>query len=149
MGNNPYQTPKSDAFIVREFKRSVWWKMYFFFITILSAIGMVSFLFEPGTGVSEYINLGLWLVATVGLYGFTFLKPISKPKFWLQILIVYIVFSFAYYFITDVDLRQGMSDATFYITAGIGWVLTLPTFYALYALSKPTDPNWDGLNGKR
>lgn len=142
MGNNPYQTPESDVGVESNFQRSIWWKIYFFFITILSAFGMVSFLIDPSAGVAEYINLVLWLIATTGLFGFVFLKPIYKPKFWLQVLIAYIVFNFAYYFITDVDFRMGMSDTEFYISVAVGWLLSLPAFYGLYAFSKSTDPVW-------
>jgi hypothetical protein len=71
-----------------------------------------------------------------------FLKPIYKPKFWLQVLIAYVIFSVAYYFITDVDLRAGMSDIEFYISIAIGWLLSLPAYYGLYALSNSTNPAW-------
>jgi hypothetical protein len=139
---NPYQTPASNVGPEVKFKRSIWWKIYFFFITILSAFGIVSFLVAPGAGITEYISLVLWLIATIGLFGFVFLKPIYNPKFWLQVLIVYVVFSFAYYFITDVDLRMGMNDTEFYISIVIGWLLSLPAYYGLYAFSKPTNPTW-------
>lgn len=142
MENNPYKTPNSDVTIDETYKRSIWWKIYFFVITILSAIGMISFLFDPRAGVSEYINLILWLTATAGLFGFTFLKPIYKPNFWFQMLIAYLIYSVAYFFITDIDLRVGMSNIEFYATTAIGLLLSLPTYYALFAFSKPTDPAW-------
>lgn len=143
MENNPYQTPESNIANESEFKRSIWWKIYFFFITILSAIGMVSFFADPGVGVSEFISLVIWLVATTGLFGFVFLKPIYKPSFWLQVLIAYVIFSFAYYFITNVDLRMGMSDTELYISNAIGWLFSLPAYYGLYAYSKPSNPAWN------
>ncbi len=142
MENNPYRTPNSDVAIEGVFKRSIWWKIYFFFITIISTFGMISFLFHPHAGFVEVASLVIWLVATVGLFGFTFLKPIYKPNFWLQVLIAYLIFSIAYYFITDIDLRMGMSNAEFYISAAVGWLLSIPAYYALYALSKPTNPAW-------
>jgi hypothetical protein len=142
MENSPYQTPESDLQIESEFKRSIWWKIYFFIITILSAFGMISFFADPGAGISEYISLVIWLVATTGLFGFVFLKPIYKPKFWLQVLIAYVAFSTVYYFITGVDLRVGMSDTEFYVSNAIGWVLSLPAYYGLYAFSKPSNQAW-------
>ena len=144
MEHNAYKTPESD--IVNEdnsrFKRSVWWKIYFFFITIMSAFGMFSFLLMPESGISEYISLALWLVATIGLFGFVFLKPIYKPEFWLQALIAYITFNIVYYFITNIDLRMGMNDIEFYMSSAIGWLLSIPAYYGLYAFSKPSNPAW-------
>lgn len=142
MENNPYKTPSSDVTVDETFKRSIWWKIYFFFITIISAFGMISFFMNPEAGVSEYISLILWLIATVGLFGFTFLRPIYKPIFWLQVLIAYLIFSIAYYFITDIDLRMGMSNTEFYISVAVGWLLSIPAYYGLFAFSKPTDPAW-------
>lgn len=142
MENNPYQTPKSDVVTEGKFKRSVWWKLYFFFITILSAFGMASFLIDPKAGAIEFISLIIWVTATIGLFGFVFLKPIYKPKFWLQVLIAYFIFSIAYYFITDIDLRMGMSNAEFYFNSAVSWLLSLPAFYGLYAFSKSTNPAW-------
>jgi len=142
MENNPYKTPKSNVTIDEIYKRPIWWKIYFFFITMISAIGMISFLFEPQAGISEYINLILWLTATAGLFGFTFIKPIYKPIFWLQFSTAYLIYSFAYFFITDIDLRMGMSDIEFYTTSAVGLLLSIPTYYGLFAFSRSTDPAW-------
>jgi hypothetical protein len=146
MENNPYKAPSSDVAVDEIFKRSIWWKIYFFFITIISAFSMISFLFEPKAGAIEYISLILWLTATVGLFGFVFLKPIYKPIFWLQVLIVYIIFSFAYYFITDIDLKMDMNSTEFYVSAVVALLLSIPAYYGLFAFSKPTDPAWKMLN---
>ena len=143
MENNPYQPPESDLGSPINFKRSIWWKIYFFFITILSGVGMVSFFFEPNIGIAEYIFLPLWVVATVGIYGFVFIKPVYKPQFWLKFVVVYIVFTVAYYFITEIDQRMGMGDTEFYVTNAIGWLISLPAYFALYAYGKPSNPAWE------
>ena len=142
MDSNTYQKPESDVQNETEFKRSIWWKIYFFFLTILSAFGMVSFLNAPGAGISEYISLILWVFATIGLFGFVFVKPIYKPEFWLQVFIAYVVFGFIYYFITDVDLTMGMSDTMLYISNSISLLISLPGYYGLYKFSKPNYPAW-------
>ncbi len=142
MKTSPYQTPESNVEIDGVFKRSIWWKIYFFLITIMSAFGLITYLDDPNAGLAEYITLFLWLVATIGLFGFVFLKAIYKPKFWLYILAIYLLFSVAYYFITGVDLRMGMSDSEFYISTAIGVFLSLPGYYALYSYSKSDNPAW-------
>jgi hypothetical protein len=142
MENKPDQTPSSDLEHKCKFKRSVWWKIYFFIFTFLAAIGLASVLTAPNAGASEYVGLVISLVFTVGLFGFVFLKPIHKPNFWLQVLIVDVVFSVIYYFITDVDLRMGMSDMVFYVSHAIGLVISFPGYYGLYAFSKSNNPIW-------
>ncbi|MEM7562304.1 MAG: hypothetical protein AAF353_04535 [Pseudomonadota bacterium] len=137
MNDNPYQPPESDVELGDQFKRSVWWKIYFFFITIISALGFIFFLFDPNFGIAEMLSIASWVVATIGLYGFVFMKEIYKPKFWLYFLIYYIAFSLLYYFITKIDLRAGMSETMFYASSIFGWILALPGYYALYAYSKP------------
>jgi hypothetical protein len=142
METSPYQAPESNVEIGGVFKRSIWWKIYFFLITIMSAFGLISYLADPNAGLAEYISLFLWLVATTGLFGFVFLKAIYKPDFWLYMLVTYLIFTVAYYFITSVDLRMGMSDSEFYISTAIGVLLSLPGYYALYSDSKSDNPAW-------
>lgn len=142
MENNPYKTPESAPKEDIKFQRSVWWKIYFFFITILSSIGIASAFTDPNVGVSEYISLLIGIIATIGLFGFVFLKPIYRPRFWLQFIIAYIAFSIIYYFVTSIDLRMEMSDTEFYITNVISWLLYLPGYYGLYSYSRPNNLIW-------
>lgn len=142
MESNPYQTPRSEVADGARFKRSIGWKIYFFCITGISALAMLGLFFTPGAGASEVATLAFWLVATVGLFGFAFDKPIATPRFWLVVLIVYGGFSVTYYFLTDIDLRAGLTDAQFYISNAISWAIALPAYYALYAYSRPYDPVW-------
>lgn len=125
-----------------EFKRSVWWKIYFFFSVILGMLSMLGLLINPKSGLIESICVITSLAATVGLFGFVFLKPIYKPKFWLLVLIADIVFTITLYFITDIDMKKNMSDTVYYISNAISWLLSLPVYYALYTYSKPSDPAW-------
>jgi hypothetical protein len=142
METNPYQAPKSDIETDRTFKRSVWWKVYFIIVTMIGAYGNYTYLDDSKAGFVDYVSLFLWLVATAGLFGFVFNKAIYRSNFWLYALAVYLLFSFVYYFITDLDLRMGMGDAEFYISVAIGVFLSLPTYYALYIFSKPDNPVW-------
>ncbi|PTU76076.1 hypothetical protein [Pseudomonas mangrovi] len=142
MESNPYQAPRSEVTDGALFRRSIGWKIYFFCITGISALAMLGLFFTPDAGASEVASLAFWLVATVGLFGFAFDKPIATPRFWLIVLIVYGGFSVTYYFLTDIDLRAGLTDAQFYISNAISWAIALPGYYALYAFSRPYDPVW-------
>lgn len=142
MDENPYQPPRSAVASSTEIKRSIGWKIYFFCITGLLALSMLAMFFMPGAGLAEVASLLFWLVASTGLFGFAFDLRIATPRFWLYTLIIYSLFSVAYYFITDIDLHAGMSQTQFYISSAIGWLLALPGYYALYAYSRPSDPAW-------
>lgn len=139
---NPYESPKSDVAREANFKRSIWWKVYFFIITILGAFGSISFLFEEQAGVAEYLQLLLFILFTTGLFGFTFLKKILIPTVWLWVLIISLLFGAFYEQLTSIDLRQGMTDTGFYLTMAFGWLISIPGYIALYLYSKPNKQPW-------
>jgi hypothetical protein len=142
MENNPYQTPESDLARESDFRRSIWWKIYFFLITIALAFGFLSLFAGPEAEAAEFILMPFWLIATAGLFGFVFLKAIYKPKFWFIFFVVYVAVSIIYYLITKIDLRMGMSEMEFYISTAISWLMSLPGFYALYSYGSPKNPAW-------
>ncbi len=143
MENNPYQTPESDIVQPQgEFKRSIWWKIYFYFIVIISVLGQLLATLEGGDGLAEYLSLTSFVFTTIGLFAFVYNKPIASAKFWFYTLVVTFAYGFIYYGITKVDLQEGLSDLEFYITTIIGFVLMLPNYYALYAISKSDHRVW-------
>jgi len=144
MSAKPSNSPAPDVTVETSLERSVWWKIYFFIIIILSGSEMLFYISSEGTGIAEYINLVFLVAATIGLFGFTFLKRILFPKFWLIFLVVYVVFGFVYLFITNVDLKMGMSDGLFYGTIAFEVLISLPGYYALYVYGKNNNPIWKG-----
>jgi hypothetical protein len=141
---NPYQTPSSNIDQGEIHKRSVFWKIYFFIITILSFSGMTSFLLSSDAGVVDYVELVLLIIATAGLYGFVFNKKVFKPGFWIPFLIFYLISGIIYEPLSSVDMRQGMTDSMYYISFGIGFVISLPGYYALYKYGKKHEQPWEG-----
>lgn len=139
---NPYEPPKADIGSGITVKRSVWWKVYFFIITILSFLGGIAFLMEEGAGIVEYAQLALLVIATAGLFGFAFEKRILFPKFWIPFLVFNIVMGLAYEAMSSVDLRAGMTDMEFYIGMAIGYLISLPGYYALYKYGKENESPW-------
>ncbi|MCJ8270044.1 MAG: hypothetical protein MJK04_11665 [Psychrosphaera sp.] len=143
MENNPYQSPESDIELpTTQFKRSIWWKIYFYLITVLSILGLTLMMFEPGVGLAEYLSVISLLLTTTGLFAFVFFKPIASAKIWLYILIATFAYGFIDYGITNTDLKAGISDMEFYISQIIGFALELPTYFALYAISKVDHSVW-------
>jgi len=104
---------------------------------------MLVIFFDPLKGFAEYILLCVLCIATIGLYGFTFSKAFFTPQFWRVFLIVEIVFSLLYYFITNTDLKMGQTDAEFLITTAVSWAISLPAYYALYLYSKSSNTFWN------
>jgi hypothetical protein len=139
---NPYQAPESDIDKGEIQKRSVFWKIYFFIITILSFSGMATFLLSSGAGIVDYAQLVLLIIATAGLYGFVFCKRVLTPGFWIPFLIFYIFAGIIYEPLSSVNMRQGMSDSMYYISFGIGFVISLPGYYALYRYGKKHEQPW-------
>jgi len=140
---NLYSPPKSDINNPNEKeKRSIWWKIYFFIITILSFVGMISFLMADGAGIVDVLETIILCIATIGFFGFVFNRRFFRPGFWLPFLVFYLISGFIYEPLSNVDMRQGMSDLEYYISYAIGLVISLPAYWALYRYSKPGSQPW-------
>ncbi|MEM7082901.1 MAG: hypothetical protein AAF465_09210 [Pseudomonadota bacterium] len=142
MEQNPYEAPNASLDPNQGGTRSLGWKVYFVFITALSVWGYLYQLADPHSGLAEYFSIVLWLTVTVGLFGHAFVKPIMTPPFWLIALVANIAFSIAYYWISNLDLRAGMTDTEYYVTNVIAWCISLPAYFALYFYSRPDDIAW-------
>jgi hypothetical protein len=139
---NPYQAPKSDIDNGEVKTRSVFWKIYFFIITILSFLGMMSFLLSNGAGLIDYAEFVLLIIASAGLYGFAFCKKILTPGFWIPFLVFYLISGIFYEPLSSVNMRQGMTDSAYYISVAIGYILSLPGYYGLYKYGKKNEQPW-------
>lgn len=142
MHKDPYKPPDSDVRVDARGARSIGWKIYFFLITILSAFSFLGVFTFEGVGVAEYVSVVLWVPATAALFGFAFVRPVANPGFWRYFLVVYLVCTFAYYFVTNIDFSAGMTATEYMISNAIGWALALPGYIALYLYSRPGDIAW-------
>ena len=144
MTDNPYNSPTSDLHTSAEPtpKRSMGWKIYFFIITLVAILGSISFLTAPNAGIAELLSIVFTVIATAGLFGFVFLKRVYKASFWRGFLFVYLAFSVLYYFITNIDLKVGMTDLEFYVSTVIGILVSLPAYFALYQYGNPNKAPW-------
>jgi hypothetical protein len=149
MNSNPYAPPQSKIEIDRKFKRSIWWKIYFYPITVLGFVGGISLLKEETAGFVEYLLFFSNLVATVGFFGFVYLKQFLFPKFWIVFLFFFILFGVTYEFFTSIDLREGMSAKQYYISMIIGYIISLPSYYALFSYGRKNNSIWNTTNVNR
>ena len=64
----------------------IFWKVYFFFWLVLSSsIVWVPYLLPEETepwGFLEYVEVALWPVGILGLYGFAFSRKLGKAAYW-------------------------------------------------------------------
>lgn len=142
MDHNPYETPQADIETEVSLTRSIWWKIYFFIITILSALGYTVYLFSEASGIAEYLSIVMFVIGAVGLYGYVFLRKIGWPVFWMVFLFVLIGYSILYYFVTDLELQGEMDDTTYYISNAIGFLISIPWYFALFLYGRKSDPIW-------
>ncbi len=140
---NPYAPPKSEIEGADvPFKRSIWWKIYFWIITVLSFLGMTSLLSMEGSGIVDYVQFILLAFASAGLFGFVYLKKIFIPGFWIPFLAFYLIYGFAYESLSDIDMRQGMTDAEYLVGMAIGYIISLPAYYGLFKYGNKKGQPW-------
>jgi hypothetical protein len=68
----------------------------------------------------------------LGLFGYCFSVALLTRPFWRTFLIFYVVWNVLYYYLTGVDLIQGMTREVFIIAQAFGWLLAIPSYIALY-----------------
>lgn len=149
MDKDPYQPPRSNVESGGNGapgQRSVGWKIYFFLISVLSVFSFLGIFGLEDHGVPEYVLVVLWVPATAGLFGFSFVRPILFPDFWRYFVVAYVIYGVAYYWLTGIDLRAGMTDGVYYVSNAIGWALSLPGYIALYLYGQATDLAWRGVS---
>ncbi len=141
---SPYNPPESNLGIDGSLitKRSMWWKIYFVFITILTFFGMTSLLTTEGSGIVDYLMFILAIISTAGFFGFVFSKRVLSPNFWIPFLLVSFIFGLFYEALSGVDMRQGMTDNMYYISMAVGYALSLPAYYGIYQYGNAKKHPW-------
>lgn len=142
MTDNPFEPPSSDVDTKMSGHRSVWWKVYFYVITTLTFFSFLGMAGVEGFGSAEIFAIVLEIPAMIGLFGFAFTKRVATPAFWRMFFVVYLTFSVAYYFLTDMDISAGLTPTENLVSQGIGWLIVLPGLIALYLYGNPSDKAW-------
>ncbi len=148
MTATPYIEPESELASQKAIKRSVFWKIYFVLLTLISCFGIFTLLVDPNANYSEYISLLLGIPATVGFFGYVFSKKILNLKFWQLFLVLYVLWSVLYYFLTDIDMVMDMELTVVIISQGIGWLIALPGYVALFLYCRKSYLLWDYVPNK-
>ena len=134
-------------------ERSILWKMYFVLFVCLNVLGVGILFSEENFGIIEIIDLPMTLISIIGLYGYVFSKRIHKQSFWFSFFLVYLVFSFVYPFLSEIEFLADdpeLSDAEnkflniFVIVTMIP--LILPAYIGLLLYALPSNKLWKNIN---
>jgi hypothetical protein len=142
MSGDPYSPPAAGLTEEIPLQRSVMWKIYFLLITFMTVIGLFIFHLDEKAGVSEVITTILFIPSTIGLFGYVFSKKILNHRIWQVNFIVYLFWGIAYYYVTDIDLAQGMERTEYLVSQSVGWAISLPAYFALFQYARPSNPLW-------
>ena len=131
-------------------ERSILWKMYFVLFVCLNVLGVGILFSEENFGIIEIIDLPMTLISIIGLYAYVFSKRIHKQSFWFSFFWVYLVFSFVYPFLSEIEFLADdpeLSDAEnkflniFVIVTMIP--LILPAYIGLLLYALPSNKLWE------
>ena len=134
-------------------ERSILWKMYFVLLVCLTVLGAGLTFSEENFGIIEIIDIPMTLISIIGLYGYVFSKRIHKQSFWFSFFWVYLVFSFVYPFLSEIEFLAHdpeLSDAEnkflniFVIVTMIP--LILPAYIGLLLYALPSNKLWKNIN---
>lgn len=143
MEDNPYRTPQADVEVAGMPTRSVWWKIYFVVYLLLLVLSLPDLLLDASTGPWDFVYLPFLFAASLGLFGFVFMKRIVSAPIWRPVLVAVVGADILYPYLTDVDLSGNMSRTVYMVSVAIGWSLSIPNYVALYLYSKPGNPIWE------
>ena len=144
---NPYAPPTadlggSDVSLHRRFA----WKIYLLLMIVLMAL---LFAFEGAQWIqtADVIDLAVFAIATVGLFGFAYRRRIGSRTFWSMWLPVEVVWDFAVLLAIEpagfaYRFPDGERTAVFSVETAVGVLLVLPLYIALYRYAFRSPELW-------
>ncbi|MEM7284520.1 MAG: hypothetical protein AAF438_23220 [Pseudomonadota bacterium] len=92
--------------------------------------------------MAEYVAMLVSIPFVIGVFGYVWSKPILSREFWTYTIIVNIAYSILFYFVTNMDIDQGMSTGEFLVGQFISWLLGIPAYIALYLYQRKSNELW-------
>lgn len=123
----------------------MWWKIYFWIFTLLTCIGLLVYLGYLPWGVSEVLSVFVSVVTVLAAYSYIYKKNVLKQSYWnilwwiMLVLVIESLIEVLFLpkgFIENIipfwksKLPMGSGEIIF------SWIVSAPSFYALYKLSK-------------
>ena len=129
-------------------ERSIFWKIYFFFIVCVTVLGTVFLFSEENFGVFEIILIPIVIISMIGLFGYVFSKIIYKRSFWFYIFWLNLVFAFLEPFLSeslfahDPDFTDAENKIINIISYLVSILIMLPAYIGLLLYGLPSNRLW-------
>ncbi len=113
-----------------------WWKAYFFFAVIITAIGIAaSFVFADEMAMiwPEYFFFVLYVIQIVGLFGFVYRRRIANPIIWQWVFLATVAYELWNVYQTATDTDPASSLPVLFAAIAIAAYLTqAPMWFGLF-----------------
>jgi hypothetical protein len=127
--------------------KTMLWKFYFWVVLTLDLIAFVTPLsLQQGRRVWETVDMGVFLLALVGLFGFCWGKKMLSPLFWQVFLACFLLWMGWYVFavapLPHVSSRANSLHVPSQLISSLAIVPHLPLIVALYLYSYKSAELW-------
>lgn len=142
MTRDPYKPPGSDPNNSPPTINSAAWIVVSVMWVLITALGLVTIPYSKSFTVFDLLSHSVNVVASVGLLGFAFYKPIYQVAFWRYFFYVAILdFVVNGFFVAGYEIsRPGIEiPEDFFIKYAVGMVFNLVVIYGInqYAYKRP------------
>ena len=138
--------PKNDIKI----KRSIFWKIYFFFIVYICVWATNEDLNDENFGIIDFINVLMMFIGAIGFFGYVFSKRIYKQSFWIYFFGIYLAFCLVHPFLSEIEFMPGDPELSATENKFInifalvfGTLLSLPSYIGLLLYGLPSNKLWE------
>ena len=141
--NDPYKTPQSDVAVTQSVSKTRW-KILFWIILSLEIVSIVFIIINPEESILEVvIELIIYPIIIVGVFGFSYGRKIFFSKFWISI--IPIGLSYDIYSLYKLDWVFGSTEEIYFMVSLMA-VIVLPLMFfqylALYKYSFKSPEIW-------
>lgn len=142
-----YKSPDAELLGSQPERQKKRWKLFFFLILILEALSIVSLMADPAVaGYEVVLELLIYSLVILGLFGFAFHKALLKQVLWKLLLPVVIAYDFYSISRMDWSFESGAGPSAYYFAIAFALVVMLPLmglqYYVLYSYGFQADHIW-------
>jgi len=143
---NIISLPRQGAsFYITEWMKTLLWKYYFWAVL---ALDLVSFIMPYERRVWEMVDMGFFLVALAGLFGFCWKKQLVARLFWRIFFAAFLCWIPVYFFVfppasVQADIGKASPVAVFALAA-VTIALHVPMFAGLFLYGFGRGEIWEG-----
>lgn len=111
--------------------KNLGWKIYFFLILVLT---ILTYLWQGFDRIWEVLDLILFVVAMVGLFGFAWKKKFLSSLFWKIYFVIQLIWNIYYYYFLPMSEKTSsvLIGVPQFLSATFSLIFFIPLFIALY-----------------